>query len=71
MNYNLKKRELTNLFLDMNNPWNRITRRALVMGGLTALSVFLVSAAELAPEFYPIIMFFLSGVDKALREHKN
>jgi len=65
------ERKLTNLYMDMSNPYNRILRRAIVMGILTALSVALAGTAKLTPEYAPIIMAFLAMTDKALHELKS
>ena len=70
MNYTTK-RTLSNLFLDMSNPLNRIIRRGIIIGGLTAISVFLTGLLAITPEYTPVIVGLLALVDKALREHKN
>ena len=65
------QRKVTNLFLDMSKPMNRIIRRGIVVGILTGVSVMLVGYQEIAPALYlPVISGILAMIDKGLREHK-
>jgi len=60
------------LILNKENRWHRIIRRAVVIGVLTALSVFLKSLTELVPLYLiPVATALLAAIDKYSRERKS
>lgn len=55
--------------LNSSNPFHRVLRRGLVIGGLTVISVVLYDSMFLAPEWIiPVATAVLAIVDKSLSE---
>lgn len=56
-------------FLDSDKKYNRIIRRAVVVGILSAVAVVLNSVVDIAPIYtVPIITAILAAIDKCLRK---
>lgn len=56
-------------FLDASKPYNRILRRAVVIGFLSFIVVGIKSLIPQLPEAYmPILVAVLAALEKAIRE---
>ena len=67
----MNTKRLLEFGLDMSNPMNRLIRRAIIVGVLTAVSLFLTGYSEMNPAIAPIIAGFLAFLDKAIRMQKS
>ena len=64
-------KKLLEFNLNMSRPINRLIRRAVMIGGLTAVAIFLTGFGEMNPAFLPIITGLLALIDKGLRMFKE
>ena len=64
-------KKLLEFNLDMSRPINRLIRRAIMIGGLTTVAIFLTGFGEMNPAFLPIITGLLALIDKGIREYQN
>jgi len=57
------------IFLNSEKKWHRITRRAIVMGVLSAVAVILTALLDIAPIYsVPVIVAILAAIDKYTRK---
>lgn len=56
-------------FLDSEKKYNRVIRRAVVVGILSAVAVILTALVDVAPIYtIPVLTAVLAGIDKYLRK---
>ena len=66
---NIKR--LLEFYLDMSKPFNRLVRRAAMIGILTGLATFLTGYGEMNPAMLPLITGALAMIDKGIREYQK
>jgi hypothetical protein len=65
---------LGSFYLEMDKPTNRIIRRALIGGILSAVSIGItmyLASGEVNPTVISILTALLLGIDKAISENKK